>query len=197
MKDLTILIFSGDNSQERSNIAGRLALYLSRLECPIKIVTPYEPIAYEGYWHKIDPMNYSEAMKFQVKGLSKYFDTKYVMHCETDGYPINFDMWSDDFLNFDYIGAPWPSHWNLINDGRVGNMGCSIISKKFVDWFSVQEYNGMPGDVFICQHLKPKAEAEGFKYADLQTALRFSKEHEIEITCDKSFAKHMKGENFL
>jgi hypothetical protein len=197
MKDVTILIFSGDNSQERSNIAGRLSLYLKELQAPIKIVTPYEPTEYKGYWHKIDPMNYAEAMKFQVKGLSKYFDTKYVMHCETDGYPINFDMWSDDFLKFDYIGAPWIKEWNLINGGRVGNMGCSIISKRFIDWISIQEYNGMAGDVFICQHLKPKAEAEGFTYADIETALRFSKEHEIEINCEKSFAKHMKGENFL
>jgi hypothetical protein len=199
MKDLTILIFSGDNSQERSNIAGRLSLYLGRLECPIKILTPYEPITYEGYWHGIEPMNYSEAMRFQVKALGKYFDTKYVMHCETDGYPINFDMWSDDFLKFDYIGAPWPSHWNLINDGRIGNMGCSIITKKFINWIAEQEYNGMVSDVFICQHLRYKAEQAGFKFADIETALRFSYENAIEIdwTKNKSFAKHIKGEHFL
>ena len=120
------------------------------------------------------------------------------MFCETDGYPINFDLWSYDFMKFDYIGAVWNKDWNLLNGGRVGNMGCSIISKRFIDWISVQEYNWMPGDVFICQHLKPKAEAEGFTYADVETALRFSFENPIEIEWDrsKSFAKHFKGEHF-
>jgi hypothetical protein len=199
IKDLTIIIFSGDNSHARADIAGRLSMYLAtNLDNPIKILSPYEPQNYIGLWHKIDPLNYGEAMRFQVKELGSHFSTKYVMFCETDGYPINFDLWSYDFMKFDYIGAVWNKDWNLLNGGRVGNMGCSIISKRFIDWISVQEYNWMPGDVFICQHLKPKAEAEGFTYADVETALRFSFENPIEIEWDrsKSFAKHFKGEHF-
>lgn len=197
-KDITIIIFSGDDSIDRSNTAGKLSIFLSNLNMPIKIITPYEPFEYNGYWNKINPLTYDDAMTFQVKELKNYFDTKFVMHCETDGHPINFDLWSDDFLKFDFIGAPWRIDWDLINNGRVGNMGCSIISKRFLDWVSIQEYNGMAGDVFICQHLKQKAKENGFTYADVQLALRFSMEHPIEIEWDrsKSFAKHIKYEEY-
>jgi hypothetical protein len=195
VKDLTILIFAGDNSQSRSDLAGRLSIHLQSL-APIKILTPFEPKEYFGEWVKIEVLDYQGAMRFQVKELYKYFMTKYCLHCETDGFPINFDSWSDDFLKFDYIGAAWPENWNLINRGRVGNMGCSIITKTFLEWVSKQNYNGMPGDVFICQHLRPFAESEGFTFADIETASRFSIEHEIEFKQEKPFARHMKGNDF-
>jgi hypothetical protein len=100
VKDLTILIFAGDNSQSRSDLAGRLSIHLQSL-APIKILTPFEPKEYFGEWVKIEVLDYQGAMRFQVKELYKYFMTKYCLHCETDGFPINFDSWSDDFLKFD------------------------------------------------------------------------------------------------
>lgn len=198
MRDTTILIFAPDDSQDRSNSAGYLSLFLKGLNTPIKIVTAYEPISYFGQLDIISPMNYQEAMEYQVNGLNDHFTTEFMLHCETDGYPINFNNWSDDFLKFDYIGAPWRKDWNLINNGRVGNMGCSIQSRNFREWIKSQPYNGMSGDVFIAQHLKIEAEKNGFTFADIQTALRFSMEHEIEIpwSLNKSFAKHMKGDNY-
>lgn len=67
-----------------------------------------------------------EYSEFIVKKLNDYFDTDYVMVIQHDGYVISGDAWDDEFLEYDYIGAPW-----LYIDGRnVGNGGASLRSKK-------------------------------------------------------------------
>jgi hypothetical protein len=43
-----------------------------------------------------------------------------------DGYAVNPDAWTDEFYNYDYIGATW-------DDGVVGNGGFSWRSRKLYD----------------------------------------------------------------
>lgn len=63
---------------------------------------------------------------FMIKELYKYFDTEYVLVIQADGYVLNGKSWMPEFLNYDYIGAPW-----LYTDGRnCGNGGFSLRSKK-------------------------------------------------------------------
>lgn len=48
-------------------------------------------------------------------------------HClviQYDGFPIDPWMWRDEFLKYDFIGAPWPVR------GYVGNGGFSLRSTK-------------------------------------------------------------------
>jgi ADP-heptose:LPS heptosyltransferase len=62
---------------------------------------------------------------FVIKELYKYFDTDYVLIIQHDGYVLDGKVWKDEFLEYDYIGAPW-----LYTDGRnVGNGGFSLRSK--------------------------------------------------------------------
>ena len=66
---------------------------------------------------------YSE---FIIKKLDYFFQTEYVLVCQHDGYVIDGNCWNDEFLKYDYIGAPW-----LYIDGKnVGNGGFSLRSKK-------------------------------------------------------------------
>lgn len=71
--------------------------------------------------------NLKDYSRFIVKELGKYIPDKYhVLIIQSDGYVINDDAWSDDFLNYDYIGAPWN-----YKDGRnVGNGGFSLRSAR-------------------------------------------------------------------
>lgn len=74
---------------------------------------------------KIDKIASKEAYsEFVIKELYKYFDTEFVLLIQHDGYVIDGNAWDDEFLKYDYIGAPW-----LYTDGKnVGNGGCSIRS---------------------------------------------------------------------
>lgn len=68
--------------------------------------------------------DYSE---FMIKGLYGLFETSHCLVIQHDGYVLNGDVWDDQWLQYDYIGAPWlyPDP-----DRNVGNGGFSLRSKK-------------------------------------------------------------------
>jgi len=142
------------------------------------------------YIDKINSLDdYSYKMIYE---LDKYVDTDYALVIQSDGYVINPNSWRDDFLNYDYIGAPFPlpkddfsyrdSNNNIF---RVGNGGFSLRSKKLIElpnklkleWKSFHGYYNEDG--FICGMYKNIYENNGMKFAPLDIAKYFS--HEIEI----------------
>ena len=56
----------------------------------------------------IDKLDYENYNRFIVYELHKYIDTDFVLIIQDDGYIINPTKWSDNFFNYDYIGAIWP-----------------------------------------------------------------------------------------
>lgn len=138
-----------------------------------------------------------------IYDLHRYVDTEYALLIHPDGYVINPDAWQEDFLNYDYIGAPWPlpqddysyrtPRGELI---RVGN-SVSLRSKRILElpyklgliW---KEYYGNTNeDGFLCVHNRERLIAEGCRFAPLEVAVHFSKEHEIEENKGiKTFAFH-------
>lgn len=135
--------------------------------------------------------------------LWKYVETDFAMLIHPDGYVINPECWKDEFLNYDYIGAPWPlpqddysyrdEQGNII---RVGN-SVSIRSKKIMSLPSFHEfewksyYGNTNEDGYLCVHNRKRLESLGCKFAPLSVAKYFSKEHEIpENKNIKTFAFH-------
>ena len=79
---------------------------------------------------KIPPIrSRQEYSMFVLHELHNYVDSDFVLLVQWDGYIINPDAWTNDFLSFDYIGAVWGHH----KDGfRVGNGGFSLRSRKLL-----------------------------------------------------------------
>ncbi len=64
--------------------------------------------------------------KFLMKDLAKHIQTDHVLIIQWDGYVLDENAWEDDFLKYDYIGAPW-----IYSDGKnVGNGGFSLRSTR-------------------------------------------------------------------
>lgn len=62
--------------------------------------------------------------RFIIKGLAQAFETSHCLVIQHDGYVLDGSVWKPEFLNYDYIGAPW-----LYPDDRnVGNGGFSLRS---------------------------------------------------------------------
>ena len=140
----------------------------------------------------IDKLDYEEYSRFIVYELWKYVDTDYALLIQSDGFVVSPNHWQDDFLNYDYIGAPWglprddfsyrDAFGNIV---RVGNGGFSLRSKKLLslstkldlEWKAYFGYYNEDG-FFTC-HNKHLFEAEGCVYAPLDVAKYFS--HEVEI----------------
>jgi len=160
----------------------------------VKIVSDIKPENLpDGITHEyvekisnIDEWNYSIIYK-----LGKYVDTEFLMLIHDDGFIIHPELWRDEFLDYDYIGAPWP----LPNDDfsyrdingeliRVGN-SVSLRSKKLTDlaselnleWKSFHGFSNEDG--FICVNYRHIYKEYGMKFADIDVAKYFS--HELMI----------------
>ncbi len=135
--------------------------------------------------------------------LWRYVDTDYAMLIHADGYVINPELWNPEWLNYDYIGAPWPLPTDDFSyktpEGqlvRVGN-SVSLRSKRlmrapyFMELEWKEYYGNTNEDGFLCVHNKKVLEDEGYKFAPLEVAKHFSKEHEIpENVGLETFAFH-------
>jgi hypothetical protein len=133
--------------------------------------------------------------KFSICDLYKYVDTEYVLLVQYDGFILNPDSWKDEFLNYDYIGAPWlVSDWSvrdfnfpekLLGTWVVGNGGFCLRSSKFLETSSrlarvgaFKKYH--PEDVAMCVWDRSMVENEGIKFAPIETAKLFSIEgHDV------------------
>lgn len=134
----------------------------------------------------IDKWNYS-----MVYELGQYVDTEFAIVIHHDGYVINPELWNPDWLNYDYIGAPWPLpqddfSYRDVNGvvQRVGN-SVGLRSKKLMDlpnklgmeWKAFHGYYNEDG--YISVNMRHVFEEHGCKFAPLEVAIHFSKEHEI------------------
>lgn len=137
--------------------------------------------------------------------LRKYVDTAFCMLIHPDGFVVNPESWRPEFLNYDFIGAPWPlptdNHSYRTPDGeivRVGN-SVSIRSKEMLElpyqmevvWRSY--FGNTNEDGFLTCHNRRLFQHYGARYAPIEVAKYFSRELEIpeNIDVDKPFAFHM------
>lgn len=135
--------------------------------------------------------------------LWKYVDTSHALLIHADGYVINPELWNPEWLEYDYIGAPWPlpqdDYSYRTPEGqliRVGN-SVSLRSKEIMQAPSFNEfqwksyYGNTNEDGYLCCHNRIPLEMLGIRFAPLSVAKHFSKEHEIpENVGLETFAFH-------
>ena len=130
--------------------------------------------------------------KFLVEDLYKYFDTSHCLLIQEDSFIVNPNEWNDDFLNFDYIGAPWTKtvspkqnlNIELLNN-RVGNGGFSLRSKKLALVCKELNFSDLKfkfsinnEDIIICHYLYDYMKKKDIKFAPIKLASNFSMEDE-------------------
>lgn len=135
----------------------------------------------------IDDWNYKI-----IYEIHNYVFTDFALLIHADGYIIEPTLWKEEWLNYDYIGAPWPlprDNYSYRNpEGEIIRVGNSvgIRSKRLLElpsklgltWKSY--YGNTNEDGFLCVHNRKILEENGCKFAPLEVAKHFSKEHEIE-----------------
>ena len=155
---------------------------------------------------EIPKINYMDYSRIMIKDLYKFFETKFCLIVQADGFVVNSDFWNNDFLNYDYIGAPWPEKvqvnpgkWFLsFNQNKVGNGGFSIRSNKLAKVTSKIDFNNLTfpvkfEDVIICHYLYKDMIKQGIKFAPLELAAQFSIESPKNLygqNIDKVFGFH-------
>jgi len=105
--------------------------------------------------------------------LYKHVPTSHLLIFQWDGYVKNWKAWSMDWLQYDYIGAPW-AHEDGLN---VGNGGFSLRSRRLMEIVATDPAISRrhPEDVRICRDYRPYLEREHrIRFAPVEVARRFS-----------------------
>lgn len=121
---------------------------------------------------------------FLIKELYRYFDTDYCLIVQWDGLVLNGDLWSEDFLKFDYLGASWL-------DGSCGNGGFSIRSRRLMEIVANDDFIEIttPEDDCLCKIYKRYLQAKyNITYAPKEICDRFS--FELNPPLQRTFGKH-------
>jgi hypothetical protein len=116
-----------------------------------------------------------EAGNFYYTDAAKPIKTSRALLMEWDAGIGDVAAWSDEFLEYDYIGAPWP--WLRNGDPlNVGNGGFALYSKRLIDFVYANRVRfPMWTDMDISRTHRPAIEREtGFKWAPAEVAERFS-----------------------
>lgn len=115
-------------------------------------------------WIRISPLRSREAYsRFVLRDLGKLLTSDHVLLIQWDGYILDPSAWRPEFLDHDYIGAPWPQ----FGDGfTVGNGGFSLRSRRLLMATASLPATQEAEDVAICRTWRPRLEAElGLKFA--------------------------------
>lgn len=168
--DIERLLFAAEVSQK--NILFKQVKILSSIPHKNKHLVRIDPItSKEEYSH------------FMIKRLYDYVTTKHVLVIQWDGFVLNPFNWSDDFLKFDYIGAPWThkicAPMEPGDKYDVGNGGFSLRSRRLLRKLasddSINVYH--PEDLVICRTFGEYLKRSGFKFGNKEIASSFSIEH--------------------
>jgi hypothetical protein len=165
----------------------------------VKILTGLHNINFTDPDIQIQHVNipsYQEYSRFCIKRLNEYVDTDFCLIYHTDGFIINPHLWTDEFLQYDYIGAPWPLYFNWVDPNkRVGNGGFCLRSKKFLEESSKLNYTGGNEDYQLCYVFDEVLKRNGIKFAPVELASKFSLEMNTELNDDinKVFGFHGTG----
>ena len=199
MKEITIVAASDVNINETINA----------LKVSSDILKPYKTILFTSHsyfksikndcilFEKIKPLrSKSDYSNFLIFELYKYIKTSHVLIVQWDGFIINPKKWQNNFLLYDYIGAPFIPRIKAISYSRdinndfyvIGNGGFSLRSKKLIE--APSKYNlfddvnltNSNEDGFICVLHRKFLESKGFKWAPFNVAKEFSIESPLNIS---------------
>jgi len=137
----------------------------------------------------------SEYSNFCMRRLNPYISTDFCMIIQDDGFILNHNLWDSSFLDYDYIGAPWPiGLGNTTEETQVGNGGFCIRSKRFLEFSSKLFPTMQNEDKYILETNRKSVNVANLKIAPVELAKKFSVEISIDSdhTINNSFGFHAK-----
>lgn len=176
LSNITLFSMCDDARLDKTKLAADYCNKQARFYDTIIVQKPYDGIEYS---------------RFCVEDLNSIIKSDFCLMIQWDGFIINPQMWDNNFMNYDYIGAPWGFIYNCRNS--VGNGGFSLRSKKFLEASSTIKYDHnnrdfysmdqkllikiCPEDWFLCYSNYYQLINKGIKFAPSEIAYKFSVEH--------------------
>jgi hypothetical protein len=127
-----------------------------------------------------------EYANIMLKEVVDHVNTSHALYVQWDGMAYNKFCWDSQFLDYDYIGAPWPFE---VETESVGNGGFSLRSKKLLEACrdnAIQLTEEIPTseDKLIGYKHRPYLEDKyNIKFPSIDTASHFSFELGVHKPC--------------
>lgn len=137
---------------------------------------------------KCEVRNTKDVSDIYYKTLPHVVRTEFMMIVHWDSWILRPECWRDEFLNYDYIGAPW-----LYPFYNVGNSGFSIRSTEMARYIARNEKlleHAFPDDAVICRRHRPHLDEHGFRFAPSEVAAHFAFERSLLYPVDQIFGFH-------
>ena len=184
------LLSATSSEMDAAQVSMRISLHniefgAAKLLCSSTPEKKYPDIEYVSIPH-MDFLGYSRLI---IEDLHKHFKTSHCLIVQSDSFVVNSDLWKDEFLEFDYIGAPWSDkiqvNPNLVlnmEKNLVGNGGFSLRSHKLAETTAKINFNSLKfpiksEDVVICHYFYKEMIEKGIRFAPPKLAAQFSMEN--------------------
>ena len=185
------LLAATSSEMDEAQVSMRISLQniefgAAKLLCTTAPKQKYPDIEYVS----IPPLNsvddYNEIV---FQDLHKYFETSHCLIVQSDSFVVNSNLWKEEFLEFDYIGAPWSNKIQLnpnlvlhLEKNTVGNGGFSLRSHKLAETtakinFTSLKFPLKSEDIIICHYLYKEMLNNGIRSAPPELAAQFSMEN--------------------
>lgn len=167
LKDVTLVGVEGVDV-ERLLLAAKVCMHY----CVFEDVRLFGAGASDSpYVTHIDYMTIEGYARFVLQELHRHIETSHILLIQHDGFVLNPAAWTDEFLDYDYIGAPL---W--FSDGaNVGNGGFSLRSKRLLECTSklIKGPVWNPEDLLIFRDYRRQLEGMGMRFAPEELASKF------------------------
>jgi hypothetical protein len=121
--------------------------------------------------------SFREYNQLMLKGVAPHVTQGHAMYVQSDSMVHQSNHWLDQFVDYDYIGAPWPNE----PEGRnIGNGGFSLRSARFLqacldpEIQLLEKYKYLQEDACIGREFRPLLEQRyEIKFAPTALAQKF------------------------
>lgn len=118
--------------------------------------------------------------------VAPHVGTSHALAIQWDSWVVDPNMWRDEYLEYDYVGAPW---WYK-DAMNVGNGGFCLRSTKLMRFLRKHRdrypcINTLDDDL-LCRKYRPMLQDEGFSWAPDDVALDFA----FEVVRPDTNARH-------
>ena len=137
-----------------------------------------------------DDKNRSGFCESFIQQTNKYILDDFCLNVQHDSTIIDITNWDDKYLEYDYIGAPWPMSIVQASDmvaGRIEkipnvvcNGGFSLRTRKFVEESASLGWEHKNEDLNTCVFNYDRMTEQGITFAPPSLAAKFSVEHPTE-----------------
>jgi len=111
---------------------------------------------------------------FVMKELWWSIQTPFMLIVQDDGYILHPEKWTNEFLEYDFIGSYVGWH-----EGPGSNGGFSLRSRALMQEISKLPERH-PEDLFCSCIYRPGLEAKGFKFPDYSVQCRFADHYNVK-----------------